>query len=75
VKANKGLKAANETTNWGLVKELMTDEISTGVGLGYMDPGRLAKSYEIFKAYLAKPFDVTKHYSNEFIDKSVKLPK
>ncbi|HJM51343.1 MAG TPA: ABC transporter substrate-binding protein [Alphaproteobacteria bacterium] len=75
VKANKGLKAANETANWGLVKELMTDEISTGVGLGYMDPGRMAKSYEIFKSYLAKPFDVTQHYSNEFIDKSVKLPK
>ena len=75
VTANKGLKASNETPNWGLVKELMTDEISTGVGLGYMDPDRMAKSYKIFESFLAKPFDVTKHYTNEFIDKSVKLPK
>ena len=73
VTANKGLKASNETPNWGLVKELMTDEISTGVGLGYMDPDRMAKSYKIFESFLAKPFDVTKHYTNEFIDPEIGL--
>lgn len=75
VEANKGLKAANETTNWGLVKELMTDKTSTTVGLGYMDPDRMAKSYQIFEPYLAEKFDISKHFTNEFIDTSVKMPK
>ena len=65
----------NETTNWGLVKELMTDETSTGVGLGYFLPERMQHSYELFAPYLAKSFDHTAHYTNEFIDKSVKMPK
>jgi NitT/TauT family transport system substrate-binding protein len=75
VGANKGLKAANEATNWGLVKELMTDATSTGVGLGYMDEARMNKSYEIFAPFLDKKFDMAKHFSNEFIDKSIKMPK
>lgn len=75
VEANKGLKAANETTNWGLVTELMTDATSTGVGLGYMDVARMNKSYDIFKPFLSKPFDMSKHFTNEFIDTSIKMPK
>lgn len=75
VEANKGLKVANETTNWMLVKELMTNKTSINVGLGYMDLDRMVKSYEIFEPYLAKKFDITKHFSNEFIDTSIKMPK
>ena len=75
VESNKGLKVENETTNWGLVKELMTDETSTSVGLGYFLPERMQHSYELFAPYLAKSFDHTAHYTNEFIDKSVTMPK
>ena len=75
VEANKGLKVDNETTNWGLVKELMTDETSTTVGLGYMDPERMAKSYEIFAPYLEAQFDISEYFTNEFIDTSVKMPQ
>lgn len=75
VEANKGLKVGNETTNWSLVKELMTDETSTTKGLGYMDAGRMAKSYELFASYLDKPFDISKYFTNEFIDTSIKMPK
>jgi NitT/TauT family transport system substrate-binding protein len=75
VEANKGLKVGNETTNWGLVKELMTDETSTTKGLGYMDNARMMKSYEIFEPYLAEKFDMAKHFTNEFIDTSIKMPK
>ena len=75
VEANKGLMADNETTNWGLVKELMTDKTTTTVGLGYMDPVRMQASYDLFEPYLAKKFDMSKHFTNEFIDKSVKMPK
>ncbi|MBL6958144.1 MAG: ABC transporter substrate-binding protein [Rhodospirillales bacterium] len=75
VEANKGLKVDNETTNWNLVKELMTDKTSTTVGLGYMDEARMAKSYKIFEPYLSKGFDMKKHFTNEFINTAVKMPK
>jgi len=75
VAANKGLKKDNETSNWGLVKELMTDETSTGVGLGYFDPARWDFSYKLFEKDLDKPFDHAKYMTNEFIDTSVKLPQ
>ena len=75
VEANKGLKVDNETTNWGLVKQLMTDKTSTTVGLGYMDPDRMVKSYKIFESYLDKPFDIKKHFTNDFIDTSIKMPQ
>lgn len=74
VEANKGLKVDNETTNWGLVKELMTDEVSTTVGLGYMDPDRMKFSYELFEPYLESKFDITKHFTNDFVDTSIKMP-
>ena len=75
VEANKGLKVGNETTNWGLVKQLMTDKTSTTKGLGYMDEGRMVKSYKLFASYLDKPFDMSKHFTNEFIDTSIKMPQ
>ncbi len=73
--ANKGLQTANETTNWGLVKQLMTDETSTTKGLGYMDKERMMKSYALFEPYLDKPFDMSRHFTNEFIDTSIKMPQ
>ncbi len=75
VEANKGLKVGNETANWALVKELMTDKTSTTKGLGYMDKDRMMASYKLFEPYLAKPFDMTKYFTNEFLDTSIKMPK
>jgi NitT/TauT family transport system substrate-binding protein len=74
VEANKGLQVDNELTNWGLVKELMTDETSTTKGLGYMDEARMQASYELFEPFLDKPFDITQRYTNEFVDTSIKMP-
>jgi NitT/TauT family transport system substrate-binding protein len=74
VEANTGLTVANETTNWMLVEELMRDETSTNVGLGYMDPKRMEQSYALFEPYLEKPFDINEQFTNEFVDTSVKMP-
>jgi len=74
VEANTGLTVANETDNWMLVEELMRDETSTNVGLGYMDPKRMEDSYKLFEPYLEKPFDINKQFTNEFVDTSVKMP-
>ena len=75
VEANKGLQFKNELTNWGLVKQLMTDKTSTTKGLGFMDEGRMMASYKLFAPYLDKPFEMKKHFTNDFINTGIKMPK
>ncbi len=77
VEANGALKFDNELQNWELVEVLMTDKFSTTVALGYLDPTRMAADYELAKTYggLEKPFDVKTAYTNEFLDRSIKMPK
>jgi NitT/TauT family transport system substrate-binding protein len=75
VEANGGLKFDNEMENWKLVTELMSDEVSQTQGLGWMDDKRMAADYELVKTYFSidKPFDVKSIYTNEFLDKSLKM--
>ncbi|MBU2647721.1 ABC transporter substrate-binding protein [bacterium] len=77
VSANTGLKFDNEKMNWKLVTELMTDEFSTTVALGYFDPARMDKDYDLVETYfsLKQSFDIKKVYTNEFLDRSIKMPK
>jgi NitT/TauT family transport system substrate-binding protein len=77
VDANGALKFDNELTNWKLVEVLMSDKFSREVALGYLDPKRMADDYELVKTYVGieKPFDVKTIYTNEFLDKSIKMPK
>lgn len=76
VAANTGLKKDNELQNWALVVELMTDETSQNVGLGYFDEARMKKDYELVETYfdIKQPFDVEDAYTNRFIDTSIKMP-
>lgn len=75
VAANSALQKDNELSNWKLVTELMSDEISRTVGLGWLDDARMASDYELVETYLGldEPFDVKTVYTNEFIDKSIKM--
>lgn len=77
VDANGALKFDNELQNWELVEVLMSDKFSTTVALGYLEPERMAADYELVKTYvgLDKPFDVKAAYTNEFLDRSIKMPK
>lgn len=77
VEANKGLKFDNELANWRLVTELMSDETSRSVALGYFKPERLDNDYKLVKTYfkIDKPFDIRKTFTNEFLDMSIKMPK
>lgn len=77
VEANKGLKAANETENWGLVTELMSDKISRTVALGYFDPGRMKADHELVNTYfkIETKYAIEERYTNEFLDRSIKMPK
>ena len=55
----------------------MRDKYSEGVALGILDDARMAADYDIVKTYLGleQPFDVKIAYTNEFLDRSIKMPK
>jgi len=77
IDANGALKFDNELTNWGLVEVLMSDKFSRTVALGWHDPKRMQDDYNLVKEYIGieKPFDVKKVYTNEFLNKSIKMTK
>ena len=77
VKSNTALKVGSSMKNWKLVEELMSDKTSRTVALGYFDPARMKSDYEMVATYfkLKKPFDITQTYSNDFLDRAVKMPK
>jgi NitT/TauT family transport system substrate-binding protein len=77
IDANGALQLENEATNWKLVQVLMRDKYSESVALGILDDARMAADYDIVKTYLGleQPFDVKVAYTNEFLDRSIKMPK
>ena len=77
VEANKGLKTANETENWGLVTELMSDKFSRTEALGYFDPARMKSDHELVNTYfkIETKYAIEERYTNEFLDRSIKMPK
>jgi NitT/TauT family transport system substrate-binding protein len=77
VEANTALKHDNEMTNWSLVEVLMRDKFAETVALGYLDPDRMASDYELVKTYVGieKPYDIKTAYTNEFLDRSIKMMK
>jgi NitT/TauT family transport system substrate-binding protein len=76
IEANSALLFKNELENWHLVTILMSDETSKKVALGWHDDARMADDYKLINEYLKleKPYDVKTAYTNEFLDKSVKMP-
>ncbi len=72
-----GLDEANQRDQWNRIKELMTDPTTTGVALGAFDAKRLQNDYDLVKTYfgMEKDFNVTTVYSNDFLDKTVKMKK
>lgn len=77
VDANSGLKFDSELKNWKLVTELMSDEHSREVALGYFAPERMKHDYEFTDKYfnIEKPFDIEKAFTNEFLDRDLKMMK
>ncbi len=77
IDANGALQLDNEATNWKLVTVLMRDKHSEGTALGILDDARMAADYELVKTYIGldAPYDVKTAYTNEFLDRSIKMPK
>jgi NitT/TauT family transport system substrate-binding protein len=76
VEANGALLYDNELANWHLVSILMSDETSRNVALGWHDDKRMEVDYKLVDEYLKmeKPYDIKTAYTNEFLDKSIKMP-
>jgi NitT/TauT family transport system substrate-binding protein len=76
VEANGALLYQNELDNWHLVTILMSDETSRTVALGWHNDKRMADDYKLVDEYLKmeRPYDVKTAYTNEFLDKNVKMP-
>jgi NitT/TauT family transport system substrate-binding protein len=76
VEANGALLFKNELDNWHLVTMLMNDETSRTVALGWHDEKRMADDYKLVDENLKieKPYDIKTAYTNEFLDKAVKMP-
>jgi len=77
IDANGALSYDNEMVNWQLVEVLMSDKYSREVALGIHDDARMKADYELVRDYVGidKPFDVKTTYTNEFLDRSVKMTK
>ena len=75
IDANGALSFDNELVNWQLVEVLMSDRISQTVALGWHDDARMKADYELVHDYIGidKPFSVKSTYTNEFLDKSIKM--
>lgn len=77
VDANGALKFDNELANWKLVEVLMSDKFSREVALGIHEDKRMHDDYELVREYvgLDRTFDVKTVYTNEFLDRSIRMPK
>ena len=55
----------------------MSDKFSKSVALGIHDDARMAADYAVVKEYvgLDKDFDVKTVYTNDFLDRSIKMMK
>src|SRR5256885_8584639 len=75
IDANGALSFDNELVNWQLVEVLMSDRISQTVALGWHDDQRMQADYQLVRDYIGidKPYDVKTTYTNEFLDKSIKM--
>jgi NitT/TauT family transport system substrate-binding protein len=73
--ANSGLNIESQAVNWHEVEQLMSDKTSQSVALGWFDAKRMEDTYRLVQTYvgLAKPFDVGEVYTDEFLDKSIKM--
>jgi NitT/TauT family transport system substrate-binding protein len=55
----------------------MSDKYSRELALGIHDDARMAADYALVVEYIGvdKPFDVKTVYTNEFLDRSIKMAK
>lgn len=70
-----GLNADNQRDQWERIKTLMRDDTTTKVALGAFDAGRIKADYDLVSSLIGidKPFDSTTMFTNEFLDKKIRM--
>src|SRR5205807_836094 len=71
-------KAIDITTSFYNIHHSFQRELGDHMAfLAWRDDARMKADYELVRDYIGidKPFDVKSTYTNEFLDKSVKMPK
>ncbi len=73
--ATSGLDEATQLNQWERIKSMMADEFTTTKALGWIDPARMKKDYDLVSTYVGieKPFDVNEAFSDQFLDPSIKM--
>jgi NitT/TauT family transport system substrate-binding protein len=77
VDANSGLTFDSEMMHWKMVEVLMSDPTSQTVALGWLDDQRMANDYKLVAETIGieKPYDPKVVYTDEFLDKNLKMIK
>lgn len=70
-----GLTPDNQRDQWERIKQLMRDDTTTGVALGAFDGARVKTDYELVKEMIGveKAFEPATLFTNEYLDKSVRM--
>jgi NitT/TauT family transport system substrate-binding protein len=71
-----GLDRTTQHNQWQRIKELMRDQTTTTIALGWFDPKRMALDYDLVKTYIGmdNPFEVKTAFTNEYLDQAIKMP-
>ena len=75
VSSASGLSREQMSDQWGRVKELMADEHTTSIALGYLDADQVARTYELVDTYfdIQEPFDPAEAFTSEFLSEDIKM--
>jgi NitT/TauT family transport system substrate-binding protein len=75
VSSASGLERQEMVNQWGRVQELMADEHTTTVALGYLDADQVARTYELVETFfeLEEPFDPAEAFTSEFLITNIKM--
>jgi len=75
VSSASGLSREEMSNQWGRVKELMADEYTTSIALGYLHADQVARTYELVDTYfdIQEPFDPADAFTSEFLSEDIKM--
>lgn len=71
-----GLERQAMEDQWKRVKELMADEFTTTVALGYLDADRVQETYDLVETYFAvdEPFDPKEAFTSDYLSRDILMP-
>ena len=70
-----GLSPDNQRDQWERIKQLMRDDTTTKVALGAFDGARVKADYDLVQSLIGldKPFEPATLFTNDYLDKTVRM--